>query len=166
VKFNPVRFLLLCALVMATHADAQQLLDRVLARVDSAVITLSDARAAIGLGVVESPSPEPDAAAVQQLIDRQVLLVEVGRFPSPEPAAEAVDALAATLRARAGNRLDALMRATGIDEARVREMARDTLRIDAYVRQRFGATATLQQADVRQWLRDVRGRAAIAEVTP
>jgi hypothetical protein len=53
----------------------------VLARVDSAVITLSDGRAAIGLGVVASATPEPDAAVVQQLIDRQVLLVEVGRFP-------------------------------------------------------------------------------------
>lgn len=164
--FNPVRCLLLFVLVIAAHADAQLLLDRVLARVDSAVITLSDGRAAIGLGVVESATPEPDAAVVQQLIDRQVLLVEVGRFPSPEPAAEAVDALAASMRARAGSGLDALMRATGIDEARVREMARDTLRIESYVRQRFGANATLQQADVRQWLRDVRSRAAIAEVTP
>jgi hypothetical protein len=150
----------------AAVLHGQQLLDRVLARVDSAVITLSDARAAIGLGVVESSTPEPDATALQQLIDRQVLLVEVARFPSPEPATEAVDTLAATMRGRAGGRLDALMRATGIDEARVREMARDTLRIEAYVRQRFGATATLQQADVRQWLRDVRGRAAIAEVRP
>jgi hypothetical protein len=161
-----LRVFVAIAVLQVAVVSGQQLLDRVLARVDSAVITLSDARAAIGLGVVESSTSEPDAAAVQQLIDRQVLLVEVGRFPSPEPATEAVDALAATLRARAGSRLDALMRTTGIDEARVREMARDTLRIEAYVRQRFGATATLQQADVRQWLRDVRGRAAIAEVTP
>jgi hypothetical protein len=79
---------------------------------------------------------------------------------------DAVNALATAMRARAGTGLDALMRATGIDEARVREMARDTLRIESYVRQRFGASATLQQPDVRQWLRDVRSRAAIAEVTP
>jgi hypothetical protein len=145
---------------------AQQLLDRVLARVDAAVITLSDARAAIGLGIVESAAaPEPDAAAIQQLIDRQVLLAEVGRFPSPEPPADAVDALVATMKARAGSGLDALMRTTGIDDRRVQEMARDTLRIEAYVRQRFGANTTLQQPDVRQWLRDVRARAAIAEVS-
>jgi len=36
--------------------------------------------------------------------------------------------------------------------------------MQAYVRQRFGAAATLADPEVRQWLRDARTRATVIEV--
>ena len=70
---------------------------------------------------------------------------------------------AANLGELTGAGLPELMTTTGIDENRMRELARDTLRIQAYVRQRFGATATLADADVGQWLRDARKRATVVD---
>jgi hypothetical protein len=156
----------LCLSVVCGAAPgAQQFLDRVLARVGSSVITLSDLRAAVGLGLVEPGSgPDAERASLEQLVQRQALLAEVARFPAPAPAAVAIDDLATAMKARSGAALDALVQSTGIDEARIRELARDTLRIQDYVRQRFGAAATLDAPDVRQWMRDVRARATVVAV--
>lgn len=139
-----------------------QLLDRVVARVDSSVIMLSDLRAAVALGVVDQGA---DAAALDALIERQVMLAEVARFPAPEPADAAIEELAAMMKAHVGPNLQMMVKTTGIDEPRIRELARDTLRIRAYVRQRFGAAATLDAPDVRQWLRDARARATVVVTT-
>jgi hypothetical protein len=143
--------------------SAQTVIERVLARVDATVILLSDVRAAIGLGLVEASGPDAERVALDRLIDRHVMLREVARFAPTEPLDGAIEQEAAAMKARAGARLPELMTTTGIDDARIRELARDTLRIQAYVRQRFGAVATLADADVGQWLRDSRKRATIIE---
>lgn len=126
---------LACCVAGVGAAAAQQLLDRILARVGGNAITLTDVQAARALAIVPGPG---EREALQQMIDRQLLLIEVARFPPPEPADAAVAAEVARERAAAGARLDAIMQSTGIDEARLRDLARDTLRIDAYVDQRFG----------------------------
>jgi hypothetical protein len=116
-------------------AAAQQLLDRILARVNGYEITQTDVNAVRGLGVVTGAT---EGDALQRMIERQLLLGEVTRFPPPEPAAAAVDAEEAREKMVAGARLQEIMQSTGTDEARIREMARDTLRIEAYIDQRFG----------------------------
>ena len=148
----------------ATLLSAQQLLERVVARVDSNVILLSDVRAAVALGVVTVAGGDPDSGGVEPLIERLVILGEVARFPAPEPTEQAIDEQVMMMKARAGSRLGDVVQATGIDEPRIRALARDTLRIQAYVRQRFGAAATLDDPEVRQWIRDARARAVVAGV--
>src|SRR6187397_1111749 len=71
------------------QATAQQLLDRIVARVSGTAIMLTDLQAARGFGVITGAT---DAAALQQLIDRQLLLIEVGRFPPPDPSEAAIAA--------------------------------------------------------------------------
>ena len=126
-----------CALsiVHSGPAQAQELLDRIVARVSGREITLTDLQAARRLGVIAGTN---DDEALQRMIDRQLLLNEVARFPPPEPAETAVAAEIAREKAAAGPQLTAVMQATGTDEARIRDMARDTLRLDAYIDQRFG----------------------------
>lgn len=152
--------------VAALTPAAQQLLDRVLARVGGAAITLTDVRAAVELGLVEAQPGEFDGEALERLIDRQLVLNEVARLQPPDPAAVDVEAEVAAMKARAGGRLEALMRETGLDEERLRELARDTLRIRAYLRQRFGAAVDPSGEDVRRWVNDLRQRAEISRTTP
>jgi hypothetical protein len=148
-------------MALASMLSAQELLDRVVARVDSNIILLSDVRAAVALGIIAVPAGDPDRAGVEPLIERQVILGEVARFPAPEPTEMAVDELLAAMKLRAGSQLGAVMEATGLDEPGIRALARDTLRIQAYVTQRFGGAATVNAPEVRQWIRDARGRAAV-----
>ncbi len=138
-----------------SQASAQQLLDRVVARVNTYAITLTDVNAALALGVVDVPAGDTqEGIATQRLIDRQLVLVEVARFAPPEPDMAAVDREIATMKERAGARLDAVMQATGLDEARLRDIARDTLRIQAYLNQRFGTTVQVSDEEVALYYRN------------
>src|ERR1700749_3133928 len=90
---------LLCVwLSIAVGAQAPQLLDRVVARVDGGPITLTDVQAATGLGVIQPAGADPIAAGTQLMIDRQLVLLEVQRFPPPEPPAADIAREAARLR--------------------------------------------------------------------
>jgi hypothetical protein len=140
----------LCILHPALASAQQLLLDKVVARIGTNAVTLSDVRAAIGLGLIDARS-EDDADAVNQMVNRQLMISEVERFPPPEPSAAAVDQELAAMKMRAGARLDGLMKATGLDEVRLGEMARVTLRIQAYVAQRFGTSRPVADDDVRRY---------------
>ena len=135
--------------VPSASVSAQQLLDRVVARVNGSVILMTDMQAAVGLGLVEA-SADP----VQGAIERQLQLGEVARFPPPEPRTEAIDMELGRLKARAGARLSALMASTGLNEDRLREIARESLRIQAYLDQRFGASVPVSEEQALQYFRD------------
>ena len=142
------------AIVVAACAlGAQQLLDRVVARVNGEVVTLTDVQAAVALGVVELQADAGETEAIESVVSRQLVLAEVARFAPPEPDAADVTRETATLIARVGSRLAAVMQSTGIDQARIRDIARDNLRIQAYLDQRFGTTAQLSEEEVAQYYR-------------
>ena len=141
-------------MLWVSHPIAQQLLDRVFARVDGYPITLTDVQAAIGLGVIQVPQgSDPIAAGTQQMIDRQLELTEVQRFPPPEPDRAAIDREAARLKMNAGPRLPALMPSTGLTEQRIADIARDNLRIAAYLDQRFGTIVQVSDEEVANYYR-------------
>ncbi len=135
--------------------STQQVLDRVLARVNGQAITLSDGRAAIGLGLVRvPPGDDPITAAMEELIERQLLLGEVARFSPPEPDAAAIAREKSVItRSPLDGDLEALMKSTGLDEERITEIARDNLRIQAYLNQRFGVTLQASQDEAAQYYR-------------
>ena len=141
---------------VSSYSVAQELLDRVVARVSGQAITLSDARAAMRLGLVEPiEGVDPVLLAVRQLIERRLVLAEVARFAPPEPDAAALDREFTALRARVGSAGDAaaLERSTGYGEEQIREVARDNLRIQAYLNQRFGANVQPSDEEVGQYYR-------------
>ena len=130
---------------------AQTLLDRVVARVNGSMILLSDVRAAVLFGLVDGP-PESDDA-VEQMVQRALLVEEVNRFPPPEPTAEAIESEVARLRTRAGVSIDEVERTTGLMAENVRLLARDRLRVQGYIDQRFGLTVPLTDEQVLQYYR-------------
>jgi len=145
----------LIALVLVSGATVslagQTLLDRVVARVNGTVILLSDVRAAVIFGLIDGPADSE--IAVEETVQRALLVEEVNRFPPPEPAAEAVDAELERLRARAATSLEDVQRGTGLSADNVRLLARDRLRIQSYIDQRFGVTVPLTDEQVLQYYR-------------
>jgi hypothetical protein len=138
-----------CILNYST-ADAQQLLDRVLARIGTEAITQTDVEALVEFGLIEARSPTVPAA-VQQAIDRQLILKEVARFPSAGPPAADVEQQLAVMKARVGDRLGQMLQITGLDEDRLRGLARDTLRIRMYLQQRFGIANQVGEDEARKY---------------
>ena len=140
-------------LLWLSPVSGQVLLDRIVARVNGEFITLTDVKAAVALGVVQVPDGAGDAVAIERLVDRQLVLAEVARLVPEEPPAADVARETAALMARVSSRLSAVMESTGVDEARIRGIARDSLRIQAYLDQRFGTLVQLTEEEVLQYYR-------------
>lgn len=143
------------AAVTVAGAAAQQLLDRVVARVNGAPLFLSDVRAAAGLGLVDGPT---EAEQARRMVRRQVLLGEVARFPPPEPSAAAIAGEVARMKGRVRDAA-AFQREHGLSDIEVQSLARDSLRIEAYLAQRFGGTRSPEA--VEQWVGDLETRADV-----
>lgn len=159
-KKNPLGVhLFACFAVLAGPAVAQQLLDRVVARVGTTAITQTDVEAALAFGVLDPKAGDP----VKLMIDRRLMLAEVNRFPPPEPDMRAIQALMTTMKATAGPDVSVVMKRTGVDDKRLSELARETLRLQSYVQQRFGNSARSAEQMAR-WLNDLRARGDITEV--
>lgn len=150
------------------HASAE-IIDRVLAVVDGAVITLSDVTAALRFGFVQPPAgADPIRVALDRLIERQLVLREVERYGPAEPSPTAIDEAIAALRERFGgaSQLEAALAQSGVTEELLRRRIRDDLRIRAYLDQRFAAVTSSPDDERRRnaiadWIAGLRRRAEV-----
>lgn len=141
------------ALAVTTLAHAE-IIDRILAVVNGALIMQSDVKLAVSLGLAPQ-STATDAAAVplDALIERRLVLEEVDRYAPPEPAAADVDRRFAEVQGRAAGAFDAILRDSGISPEQLRRQLRDDLRIDAYLQQRFGGVQP-SEGEIQQYYQD------------
>ena len=131
-------------------AAAAQVLDRIVATVGSTVITLSDARAAIALGLVPTTTL---AAVIERLVDRELMRAEIDRYgvvaPAPEALAPRIEAVRKRFATPAA--FDAALAAHGLSDARFRAWVVDDWRIEQYIQQRFDAASQPTDEDVLQY---------------
>jgi hypothetical protein len=142
------------ALVVGTALHAQ-VIDRVLAVVSGTPITLSDVNAANVFGLVV-PAPGTNDAVqsmLDQLIERQLQLVEVNRYLPAEPAAAAIDARLAAIRKKFQDEaaFAKALAETGTSERQIRATIRDLLRIESYLQQRFGGNYQPGDAELTRY---------------
>jgi hypothetical protein len=138
----------------AAPLPGAQVLDRVIAVVSGSVITLSDARAALTLGLFDpGGARDPIEAAMRWLIDRQIVLDETRRGDRPDidPAG-----LAAALdRVRQRFPSDAEYRRAltelGLDDAELERLVRDTLIARLYVDRRFESVLPPSEEELRAY---------------
>jgi hypothetical protein len=145
-------------LAMATlapgRASAQggELIERTMAIVGGQVITLSDVRTTMALGLVDPTRAGSVDAATEQLVERLLVLREVQRYLPPEPSDAQIEAELEKIRGRVPPvQLAAALNAGGFSEARLRTWLRDDVRIAAYLGQRFAAVGVPSDEDVRAY---------------
>lgn len=133
-----------------------EVIDRILAVVDGALITQSDVTAAMRLGLARVPgAADPVADVLERLIERRLMLKEVDRYAPPDPAEAEVDRVVADLRTRVGSpaQFDAILLQTGTGLDELRRHVRDDLRIESYLQQRFGAVQPSEE-EILQYYRE------------
>jgi hypothetical protein len=153
---NRILVVWLAALGIAPAVRAE-VIDRVLAVVDTQIITLSDARAALRFALVpQDVAVDPIAAVMQRLIDRRLMLAEVDRYLPPEPTAAAVDAAMAAIERRHKDALEMeiTLHQTGMSREELRRYVRDTLRLEAYFQQRFSTVVPPSDDDIVRYYRE------------
>jgi hypothetical protein len=146
-----------------------EVIDRVLAVVGSQIITLSDARAAVAFGLVDPPASGDQVYGVmQRLIDRTLMLIEVQRYLPEEPALAEIDKHYAAIRGRFPTAADfeKALATTGLGPTHLREMARDDLRIQAYIQDRFSASVQPTDEEVLAYARAHRAELEALASTP
>jgi hypothetical protein len=149
------------ALVVGGGAVRAEIIDRVLAVVNGAVILQSDSRGATRLGLIQIPPGTPagleaNRAALDRLIERRLVLVEVNRSATPNPADVVVDAGMIEVRSRftSDEEFERALAEAGLALDQVRGFIRDDLRMAAYLQQRFGATQRPSDTEVLEYYRD------------
>jgi len=147
----------LAILVAASGSARAEIIDRILAVVDTQIITLSDVRAALRFGLVpEEVSLDPTAAVLQRLIDRRLMLIEVDRYAPPEPADPAVNASLAAAERRFTDALafEIALTQSGLTREELRRQLRDSLRIESYLQQRFSTALQVSDDEVARYYRE------------
>ena len=142
-------------------------IDRIMAVVSGGIILQSDVTAALRFGLVDVPAEgDRTQVALDRLIERRLMLLEVDRYGAAEPTGAEIDAALAEVDKRIGSaeRLDAILRESGFTLAQLRLWVRDDLRIRAHLQQRFGGSTTTpdrRASLTREWLASLRRRAEI-----
>ena len=131
-------------------AQSGELIERTMAIVGGQVITLTDVRTAVALGLVENGSDGSTDAAVTRLIDRLLVLREVQRYLPPEPEEAQIDEALDRIRSRftSAEQFTATLDLGGFNDIRLRAWLRDDVRIAAYLGQRFAAVGVPTDEDV------------------
>ncbi len=151
----------LLAVVVSAAVHAADRIDRVLAVVNGSIVTESDVRAALAFGLVRParPGADPIRTTLDQLIRRELILDEVTRATPAEtdPArfAARMDAIRALFPSR--DAYEARLAETAMNETRLRDMVEADIRVDDYMRQRFGAVAEPTDVDIVGYYETHRG---------
>jgi hypothetical protein len=152
--------IVLTALSFAAGRTDAEVIDRILAVVDTQIITLSDARAALKFALVPADvSVDPIAAALQRLIDRRLMLAEVDRYAPPEPSPASVDAALAAIERRFQDALamEIALNQSALSREDLRTYLRDSLRIEAYLQERFSSVVQPSEDDIVRYYREHSG---------
>jgi hypothetical protein len=135
-------------------ASSQEILDRTLAMVGGQAITLSDARAAMTFGLIETEATSADAiaAATRRLVDRELILREVQRYATVSPGDAAIEARLDQVRKRfvSAAALSGALEMYGFTAVRLRAWVRDDLRTEAYLAQRFASASLPTETEIAQ----------------
>lgn len=136
-------------------------LDRGVARVNGHLMLASDVRFARAVGLAGVKPAEDEASAVRRLIDRELAVVEVLRTRPQAPDPAVVTRQRAALVAVAGGEAAAAdaVRQAGLPPDHLDRVARETVWVESYLRQRFGEDPA--QPARSAWLADLRRRGTV-----
>jgi hypothetical protein len=153
----------------AAQAPQALLLDRVLAIVSGAVLTLSDARLALDMGFVDVPrGKDPVGVAVAWLIERELVLNEAARYEPGEEDLIGVEAALTLVRRRflTEEAWAAAKRRNAQTDDSLRVFIADTLSAQAFMERRFAAQPPPSEADLTAYFEQHRREFTAAGIAP
>jgi hypothetical protein len=135
-------FVLLLSLLIANVAGmpaAQEIVDRVAARVENDIILLSDIHALSRYQQFLDGKPETDSQILERLIDQWIVRTEanVSRFPQPSDADIEHGVERVRKSFNSADEYEARKKQSGLSDAQVREMAAAQLYLSNYLDSRF-----------------------------
>ena len=145
--------LLTCVTLAAAGAPAQEVIDRIVARIENDVILLSDVRALGRYQQLVEGKTESDAQLLDRLIDQWIVRSEAdtAQFPKPSDAdiAAGVDRVQKSFTSV--TEYETRKRETGLTDADVRSIVASQLYLSNYLDSRFRPSAKVDAKDVEEF---------------
>jgi len=141
---------------MLASAQAGVVVDRVAARIENDIITLSDIRELAAYQRLAGREPAPDSELLRNLIDQWIVANDAAAAHFPPPSGPQVDAEFAALRNQIGSPeiFAARLRELNLSVESVRRMVARQMFLDAYLEHKFRAVARVQPGDVERYYQD------------
>ncbi|HMD32960.1 MAG TPA: hypothetical protein VKG84_13690 [Candidatus Acidoferrales bacterium] len=127
--------------------------DRVLARIENEVITLSDARELAAYQRLAGRTPGTESDLLRELIDQWVVTHDAAAAHFAAPPAQQVDAEFTALRNQVGapGQFAARLRELELSEQDVRKFVARQVFLDLYLDRKFRAVARVQPGEVEKY---------------
>ena len=138
--------LILCVL-MQPRSQAQQVIDRIVARIENDVILLSDVRLLSRYQLFVDGKSESDAEILDRLIDQWIVRNEANVARTPKPTDAEIDRALQRLQQSFDSKDDyeARRKLAGLSEAGVRRLTGDQLYLNNYLDTRFRASVQVNE---------------------
>jgi hypothetical protein len=137
----------------ATRLPAQQVIDRIVARVESDIILLSDVRALGRYQQLVEGKAESDAQILDRLIDQWIVRSEAdtAQFPHPSDADVAAGVERVQKSFASAAEYETRKKQIGLTDADVKSMIAAQLYLGNYLDSRFRPSAKVEPRDVEQF---------------
>jgi parvulin-like peptidyl-prolyl isomerase len=136
---------------------AQELIDRIVARVDNDVILLSDIRALSHYQQLIESKSESDAQILDRLIDQWIVRSEADAAQFPRPREEEINRDIERLRKSFSSpeEYEARKKQVGLAEGEVRNLVDSQLYLSNYLDSRFRSSVQVSQEDIEHFYQEV-----------
>ncbi len=139
--------------VCACPASPQQVIDRIIARVENDVILLSDLRDLQRYQLLVDGKQESDALALDRLIDQWIVRSEASASRFPQPGSDEIDRGLERLRKSFDSpaEYEARKKASGLTDAEIRAMMASQLYLGDYLDSRFRPSARVDSRQIEDF---------------
>jgi parvulin-like peptidyl-prolyl isomerase len=150
---HKIRVLVLLLLVLATIARAQEVIDRIAARVDTDIILLSDVRALARFQVFNDGKAQSDAEILDHLIDQWIVQNEAKAALFPQPSNDDVQRSLERMKRSFSSpeEFEERKKQSGLTDEDVDRMIRSQLYLSNYLDSRFRASVQISDDDIQEF---------------
>jgi parvulin-like peptidyl-prolyl isomerase len=140
-------------LIAATLAAGQEVIDRIVARVDNDIILMSDVRALAKYQAFVDGKAEPDADILERLIDQYIVRNEAKAALFPQPSDEDVKRSLERLKRSFSSpeEFEERKKQSGLTDEDIDRMLRAQLYLSNYLDSRFRASIQIDDADIENF---------------
>jgi len=169
VPTRRIFFLSVLCLVGSCFSLAQELIDRVVARIENDIILLSDIRLLSHYQLLVEGKTESDSEILDRLIDQWIVRNEANVARTPSPSGGDIDRAMQRLIQGFSSQQDfeARRKLAGLTEADVRRITTDQLFLNSYLDSRFRPTVQISEQAIQEFYKNsLLPRAQARGVTP
>jgi hypothetical protein len=146
-------WMLSLALATSSYVRGQEVVDRIVARVENDIILLSDVRELEEYQVLVNGKSESESAIVDRLIDQWIVRSEaqLSRFPEPKDAEIDSEVSRVVKSFTSAEEYETRKKQSGLNDAEVRKIVTAQLYLDNYLDSRFRPSVQIDEKAIEDF---------------